>query len=165
MAEVFNQYFQSVFSMSDPLNGAVWENGDCGVIRIPLEGVTELLLQLDQKKSTGPDDISSAFLRRYATLLARFLVVIFQKSVSSGAIPDDWRIARVTPVFKKGNRLNFCNYRPISLTCHCCKLLEHIIAKYLNNFLQSQNILAEHQHGFRRGLSTTTQLLMNLRRL
>lgn len=162
VAEVFNEYFQSVFSTSDPLNGAVCENGDCGVIQISLEGVTELLLRLDPKKSTGPDDIPSAFLRRYATLLARFLVVILQKSVSSGAIPDDWRIARVTPVYKKGNRLNFCNYRPISLTCHCCKLLEHIIAKYLNNFLQSQNILTEHQHGFRRGLSTTTQLLTTI---
>lgn len=162
ISEVFNEYFQSVFSMSDPLNAAVCESGDSGVIWISLEGVTELLLRLDQKKSTGPDDIPSAFLRRYATLLAKFLVVIFQKSVSSGAIPDDWRIARVTPVFKKGNRLNFSNYRPISLTCHCCKMLEHVITKYLNNFLQSQNVLSEHQHGFRRGFSTTTQLLATI---
>lgn len=55
--------------------------------------------------------------------------------------------------------MNIQNYRPISLTTTCCKLLEHIISKHINKYLEENNLLYEHQHGFRQGLSTVTQLI------
>jgi hypothetical protein len=55
------------------------------------------------------------------------LATIFNKSLRTGAVPADWREANVTPIFKKGNRTAPENYRPVSLTSVCCKLLESII--------------------------------------
>ena len=53
------------------------------------------------------------------------LVIIFDQSLQTGKLPDDWVEANVAPVFKKGDRHSLVNYRPISLTCVCAKLLEH----------------------------------------
>ena len=51
----------------------------------------------------------------------------YSMSLAQGAVPDDWRLANVTPVFKKGEKYDAANYRPVSLTCICCKTLEHIL--------------------------------------
>lgn len=99
------------------------------------------------------------FLRRYAECVAKFLVVIFQASLLTATLPRDWRIARVIPIFKKGDRLIPDNYRPISLTSTCCKLIEHIIANHILEFLERHSILTSFQHGFRKGYSTVTQLV------
>lgn len=77
----------------------------------------------------------------------------------SSKLPGDWKAARISPVFKKGNRLSPQNYRPISLTSSCCKLIEHIIATQIVNFLDQHSILTQFQHGFRKGYSTVTQLV------
>jgi len=71
-------------------------------------------------------------------------------------LPGAWKIANITPIYKKDEKEKPCNYRPISLTSIPCKLLEHIILHYLNKTLDS--ILVNRQHGFRRGLSCDTQL-------
>lgn len=57
---------------------------------------------------------------------------------------------------------DYCNYRPISLTCSVCKVLEHVIAKHINDFLDNHNLLTNGQHGFRRGFSTATQLVVTV---
>ena len=57
--------------------------------------------------------------------------IIFDQSPQMGKLPDDWVEANVAPVFKKGDRHSPANYRPISLTCVCAKLLEHIICKQI----------------------------------
>lgn len=68
-------------------------------------------------------------------------------------------MARVVPVFKKGNRLTLSNYRPISMTSVSCKLLEHIVSNHITNHLEANNLLTPFQHGFRKGYSTITQLV------
>lgn len=97
-------------------------------------GVLSTLLNLKTKTSCVPDGITNVFLRRYAEHIEKFLVVIFRSSLLSSKIPSDWKAARVTPVFIKGNRLSPLNYRPISITFSCCKLIEHIIANQLAIF-------------------------------
>lgn len=97
-------------------------------------------------------------MRRYAEMIARFLVRIFSVSLSSATLPKDWRTARVVPVLKNGQATLITNYRPISLTSSCCKLLEHIIANQIKEFLSDNSILTPVQHGFRKGFSTVTQL-------
>lgn len=77
----------------------------------------------------------------------------------SSQIPDVWKWARIKPVYKKGDKLKVSNYRPVSITCACCKLLEHIVAGYIQTFLVENNVLSSLQHGFRKGLSTVTQLV------
>ena len=76
-----------------------------------------------------------------------------------GNVPDDWRQANVAPVFKKGEKYDPANYRPVSLTCICCKTLEHIIVSDINKHLSLENILADCQHGFRSQRSWETQLV------
>lgn len=67
-------------------------------------------------------------------------------------------MARVVPVHKTGDKHRIQNYRPISITCTCCKMFEHILSKSLFNYIESSNILISNQHGFRSRLSTITQL-------
>ena len=75
----------------------------------------------------GPDGIPNIVLKMCASELSEGFTCIFQLSVDSGTLPDDWRHAFVTPVFKKGDRHLAENYRPVSLTSVSCKILEHII--------------------------------------
>lgn len=71
----------------------------------------------------------------------------------------DWVSARVSPIFKKGDKSDPANYRPISLTCIMCKLMEHIIASNLTRHFNKNNILYDLQHGFREKRSCETQLI------
>ena len=66
------------------------------------------------------------------------LTEIFNKSMSEGVVPQDWKIANITPIFKKGTKLDSGNYRPVSLTSHIGKLLESLIRDAMINHL-SQN--------------------------
>ena len=88
-----------------------------------------------------------------------YIHYIFNESLAQGAVPDDWRQANVAPVFKKGEKYDAANYRPVSLTCICCKTLEHIIVSNINKHLALENILADCQHGFRSQRSCETQLV------
>jgi len=85
--------------------------------------------------------------------------VIFNFSLQSGELPNIWRSATVTPVFKKGSPNDPKNYRPISLTCIPCKLLECGIKDALLQHLLTHNVISSHQHGFLSKKLTTTQLL------
>ena len=92
-------------------------------------------------------------------VISPILTIIFQKSLTSGTIPSDWKHANVCPVYKKGDKHDPKNYRPISLTCICCKLCEHIIASSLMKHLEDSNMLYDLQHGFRSSRSCETQLI------
>jgi len=82
-----------------------------------------------------------------------------------GVIPSISKNADVTPVFKKGGRDLAENYRPVSLTCVCCKILEHIITSHIRPHLDHNNILSAYQHGFRKLHSCETQLLVTVQDL
>lgn len=103
------------------------------MLQITQEGVVDMVPKLSIIKCTGSDNISNAFLRRYAERIAPFLTHLFTVSLNSGDTPYDWRIARVIPVHKKGDRLDYANYRPVSITSPYCKLKEHVVANYIKN--------------------------------
>ena len=87
------------------------------------------------------------------------LALIYNESLTKGNVQDDWRQANVSPVFKKGEKYNAANYRPVSLTCICCKTLEHKLVSNINKHLALDNILAACQHRFRSRRSYETQLV------
>lgn len=91
-------------------------------------------------------------------ILIKCLVVIFQASLHSAVLPFDWKVARVVPILKKVDPSSVLNYHPISMLSSSCKLIEHIVADYINDFLNKHNILSPFQNGFRKALSTVTQL-------
>lgn len=83
---------------------------------------------------------------------------MFQQSLDTGCVPEDWKYAFVKAIFKSGQKSCPNNYRPISLTCISCKLLEHIIYSKIISHLNRNNILIQNQHGFREKRSCNTQL-------
>jgi hypothetical protein len=103
--------------------------------------------------------ITARILKDFSDNIAPYLTTIFQKTFDLGNIPTDWKNANVTAIFKKRDRLKASNYRPVSLTCLCCKLQEHIITTNILNHLDTYSILTDCQHGFRAPRSSETQLL------
>ena len=92
--------------------------------------------------------INSRLLKECCDACAPILQLIFQRSLESGTIPNDWHNANVTPLFKKGEHYKTANYRPVSLTSICSKLMEHVIASQIMGHLNTNNILYDLQHGF-----------------
>ena len=101
-------------------------------------GVLNLLLHPDTKKACGPDNIPNQFFKRYAQWCSTYLGCIFRKSLSTSKLPEDWKIAKIIPIYKLGDISNESNFRPISLTSTACKLLEHIILKHVTLFLKTK---------------------------
>lgn len=87
------------------------------------------------------------------------LVAVFCASLRSAQLPEEWKMARVVPIFKKGVPLSIENYPPISLTSSCCKVIEHIICHCVNEYLEEHSILTKFQHGFRVCHSTIRELI------
>ena len=87
---------------------------------------------------------------------------MYQKSLDTGKLPSIWKEANVSPIFKKGDKTDPANYRPISLTCVLCKVLEHVVASGISKHFTDQNILFELQHGFRGKRSCEIHLIMLL---
>ena len=161
-ADALNQQFQSVFSAKTNNNKA--ENSDLYKtdmrhLHVGREGVLKLLRELKTNKATGPDGVSARLLKESAESIADTLVHIFNTSLQNGEVPKDWKEALVTPIYKKGDRFQCANYRPVSLTCIASKMLEHIVACHLMRFLSHHNLLYSKQHGFRPRLSCETQLI------
>ena len=123
------------------------------------KGVLKLLNNLNIHKASGPDGLSARVLKEYSSEISPMLALIYNESLAQGTVPDDWRQANVAPVLKKGDKYNAANYRPVSLTCICCKTLEHIIVSNINKHLAFESILADCQHGFRSQRSYETQLV------
>ena len=96
---------------------------------------------LSINKSAGPDNIPNFILKLCSVDIAPVLCVIFIQSFKSWSLPTDWLSGHIVPIFKKGNRNLPSNYRPISLTSTCCKVMEHIIFHFIMDHLQKHNII------------------------
>lgn len=88
--------------------------------------VLSLLNTLDKSKAAGLDDISARLIRECADLICSPLCVIFNQSLRLGIFPDDWKNARVTPLFKQGEQNDLNNYHPISVISVVAKVFERI---------------------------------------
>ena len=124
-----------------------------------LSRIHKLLTTLNEHKSNGPDRISPYILKQCADEIMPILYVIFNHSLSTSLLPNDWLKPNICPVHKKGSCSNVNNYRPMSLTSICAKIMEHIIYHSIMDHLNQNNILIENQHGFRSNHSCVTQLI------
>ena len=89
--------------------------------------MVKLLSDLQGHKAHGPDGIPARLLKETAYSMAPLLTHIYKASLHQRKLPHDWKTALVSPIYKKGSRKSFENYRPISLTSIPCKILEHLI--------------------------------------
>ena len=131
-------------------------------IEITPNEVFTLLSQLDTSKATAPGCIMPKLLKSCACAIYPSLTKLFNESVKLCQIPDEWKDATITPLYKKGSKCEPKNYRPISLTSGICKILEKIMRKHLIKHLDSIKFLNTNQHGFRHKRSCETQLLATL---
>ena len=129
-------------------------------ITFSVAGVESLLKGVDPKKASGPDAVPCTLLHNLHHELAPCYTLLFQTSYDTGVVPDIWRTAWVSPVFKKGDKCCAVNYRPVSLTCVPCKLMEHIIVSNMRTHFDNHGILTPFQHGFRKNHSCESQLLV-----
>lgn len=161
--ELLNKFFQSVFtqenmdSLPDPPDFNFMSTLED--INIKDEKVLKILKSLQTDKAPGPDGISPLVLSKAAEELAKPIALLYRLSLARGTIPDDWKCALVTPIFKKGSRMEASNYRPVSLTSILCKALETIVREELIIHLRMNNLICEEQHGFVHGRSCVTNLL------
>jgi hypothetical protein len=159
-ANLFNVFFERSFTVDDLSEcSAVLAIND----KIPFDlqvSPVDVRLQLEKlkpEKAIGVDDIPNLALKIGAKLLTRSLCNLFNYSIISGNIPNEWKMARVVPVYKKGDKSDVSNYRPISLLPVVSKILERCILNKLQPKLQHN--LYYLQHGFTSGKSTITQLI------
>ena len=104
-ANALNDQFKSVFTIEDTsvtpeVPGLPIPDMDC--IEVNVEGVTQVLSNLDAQKAGGPDNIPTRFLKEFSSELTPCLTILFQGSLEQGIIPDDWRKAFVVPVLREG---------------------------------------------------------------
>lgn len=124
--------------------------------------ISEILRKLPNKNGTSPDGISYRYLKNCWFIISPYLSEIFRASMDSGSIPEIWKSSIVVPIFKKGERNNPENYRPISLTCAICRVIERIIVTKIYEFLTRNKLISENQFGFLRNRSTTLQLIKTI---
>ena len=136
-ADILNKHFQSVFTLEDTSNlpqlpPSPYPQIDQLIINIP--GLEKQLQKLKPDKAAGPDQILPWVLKTFAPQCAQILQVIFTQSYNvSGILPEEWKKALVSPVFKKDDKSLPNNHRPISLTCISCKIMEHVLCSHLSN--------------------------------
>ena len=162
-AGLLNAFFASVFTREDlesiPTLPDQAVSSELSDVEITLGLVEEKLRSLKASSAPGPDELHPRVLKELHRSLAAPLAHLFRKSIDTGRIPQDWSLARVVPLHKKGDKQNPSNYRPVSLTAVPCKVMESLIRDQILNYLTEEDLLSCHQYGFRPKRSCTLQLL------
>jgi hypothetical protein len=121
--------------------------------------VCEKIKKWKVTKSPGPDLITAKVLSNCAAELSVPSSVLMKQSFRSGVLPPDWRSAIVRPIFKKSDKFDAANYRPVSLTSLVVKAMESIIYDQVVRFLLDCGLIPLQQHGFLPGKSIQSNLL------
>ena len=121
--------------------------------------IDEAIKELHPYSATPDGDMPARVLLSCKDHLSYPLYLLWSKSLNSGEIPACLKHQYITPVFKKGDRTKAENYRPVSITSHLIKVFERVLRVRIVKFLEENNFLSKHQHGFRKMRSCLTQLL------
>ena len=164
IAEALNAQFDSVFIKNEddnipPIQRRSSEESSISSMNIREEVVFKLLRQLRPEKSMGVDCVHPFVLKTCAVAMATPLTKIFRQSLKEGMVPNAWREANVTPIYKKGSRAEAANYRPISLTSVPCKLMERLVRTTIVHHLERCRLTTPAQHGFVQRKACVTNLL------
>lgn len=143
-------------SYKDYLNKS---NSIFGFDKISSFQVQALLKTSDVAKAVGVDKISNKILKISAPYICESLAELFNLSLLSNTFPSDWKMAKVTPIFKTGDRCDSNNYRPISIISAIARIFERLVYTQLENYVQKHNLINPKQSGFRSMFSTATAML------
>ena len=169
MAEVFNNYFvnigpnlaHNIPDSNKDFHSYLTNRNPQSLFFTPVteDEVKQVVNNLKTKRSSGYDDITNFLLKNIINEIVAPLTHILNLSLSQGIVPQNMKIAKVIPVFKKGPKDSLNNYRPISLLPSLSKVLERLIYTRTLDFLVNCNILSDSQFGFRKKHTTTHALL------
>ena len=157
-AEILANFFSSVFTQENmenmPTVTMSKSNGGLESYEIGVEDVRKKLSILNPNKSPGSDNLHPRILREMKNVLDKPLTMLYQETLTTGMIPDDWKHAKVTAIFKKGEKKKPNNYRPVSLTNIPCKVVESIMRDRIMEHMKRNNLFSNKQFGFLDGRST-----------
>ena len=161
-ASLFNEYFDSVFTTGSyrlpPLDEIDTPTSVVTNIVLSDSDVYSALTSLDQTKSSGTDGIGPKLLKVEAIALYIYTSPpLFKLCLSKCSIPSEWKIHRIIPIFKAGDKTSVQNYRPTSLLCYVSEVLERLIFTKISDFVTRQ--ISPSQFVFLRGHSSVQQLL------
>ena len=169
IAEGFNDYFSNIgpdlASKIDTSNynfetyTITAESEFAAFQPVTVSHVCRLLHGLSSNKATGIDKISCKIIKIAAPAISDSLTFIFNQALTLSSFPNEWKMARVIPLYKNGQRNIPGNYRPISVLPAISKIMERIMYDQLYNYLTKFELLSDSQFGFRKSHSTATALL------
>ncbi len=173
IAEAFNEYFVNIGpNLASEANDELPEeemnnnyipnpqiNAEFQFHQITVENVALALMNLKTNKSTGLDKIPAKVLKVTADIIAPSLSYIFNLSLETGIYVDDWKRARVNPIYKSDDKLKCENYRPISILPIVSKVFEREVFRQIYSFVSDNSLLSKFQSGFRPKHSTLSSLI------
>ena len=121
--------------------------------------VSKILHSMSSSKATGLDEIPAKYLKDGSSVISKLLTHIINLSITTGSIPDDLKMARIVPLYKKNSKTHVGNYRPISVLSVISKVFEKVVFMQLSDYLSVNRLLYEFQSGFRSSYSTDTCLI------
>lgn len=172
-ANTFNNFFTSVYEqfqsnynhsqfnsekLDQKVRNIIPEDTHFSIANVSIGFIKGQLEKLKTNKATGIDEISAKFLKLSAPVICKPLAVILNLSIKQGIYPDNLKIAKVTPIFKKGDKSDPNNYRPISVLPVISSVFEKHISNCITHFLDKYDIIFHHQSGFRKQHSCQTAL-------
>lgn len=158
-ANMFNSFFESVFNNTvyDKPEINSYQNDNLSWLTITPDQVNKVLSKLNSSKAPGSDGIPTRFLKDYADVLSPSICELYNYSLYLGKIPNDWKMSKVIPIYKKGDKGDCQNYRPISLLPIISKVFERCVLDNIQTILYP--LISPCQHGFYPGRSCITNLL------
>jgi hypothetical protein len=174
IANIFNNFFTSLSDSLHPthnlrtktpsqtlidfVNSKIENAASFDIPLLNKDFVIEQLKTLSSSKSTGLDGLSARFLKLSADVVAESITKILNLSLQTGIYPKQFKLAKVTPIFKKGLKHDVNNYRPISILPIMSKIIERHVSNQIKQYLKAHNLLHERQSGFRSNHSCETAL-------
>ena len=169
IANTFNNYFASIaettkksIKYSHKHSSDYLSNESSSIILLQptdKEEIANIISSLNSNKASGPNSISYRIMFLLKNEILKQLADLFNLSFMTGVFPSVLKTAKVVPVFKKDSKLNYSNYRPISLLSNIEKILEKLMYKRLYAFLNYNNIIYDLEFRFRQQYSTSHALI------
>ena len=166
-AEAFNNFFNSTYTSSQfsmpPLDCMPTPSTQLSHCEVSPEEVYQALSYLDPGKAVGCDGMHPSVLKHCASSLVEPVTKLFNLSLSTSKVPDEWKVHKICPIPKSKDVIDVTKYRPISLLCILSKVLESLVYDRLISFVRPQ--LSKSQFGFLKNRSYITQLLLSCSRI
>ena len=169
IANIFKEYFSEIgekLSSEIPSTNIKYadyiKHNECTFKFVEIfedEVPAEFVKNLKANKGFKPDNVSPKFLKDSSCVIAPTLTNIFNQSLKTGKFPDEWALARVSPIFKTDLKTELGNYRPISVLSTVSKVFERIMYEQINKYFNDNKLFTKYQSGFRIGYSASTALL------